>query len=354
MASTLLARGRSFGGKSGVWFRKKRTQQDNKHGGAKNSKGATLTSSSEGGNTATNIKAKGTQRATTITLIGWDDVRCRPIYSSSIESDNLSSTTVRSDDSSDSENEAVVDSPSTVVDCFPAAKQMKEDFADVSRPKKVRSYGGRKRPISIIDLDDETAYDLMETIQRKPMRKYNDKVEKLTNIVSTAEPEEEKNDNSVNPRRVSTDLQEEKALRQNQNAKLDKDKENNPDSVFNFNETTEEEHNKKETDDCKTPKRRVAAPSSQTSMSAARAFFRHLDNEQLNLTQEPGTSPKRKRTVRTRRKLSLSDKQLSQEYKEYMAACEASKVSPLSRQEYLSNRGAYFRATSMYDGFLDE
>lgn len=137
-------------------------------------------------------------------------------------------------------------------------------------------------------------------------------------------------------------------------------------SIFDFHEDHSLTKNNKKCvihhDDCKTPEGgRVSAVSSNTSLSAARRFFRQLDQEHhLSIaTESKSPTPKRQRRTRVikrsgKERSSCKDLQLDQEYKDYKAACEDSCVSPLPKAEYVSNRGAYFRSTELYDGLLDE
>lgn len=333
MGSTVIAatqRERSFGGKSGIWFRKRKLTDGPGHEFRTTSKSKILLGVSDHGEknqkqSKLSIPQAALSRigaSTTSTLIGWDDVRCRPVYRESLgEPHALNKCRVDDDDNKD-------DSSTTIL-----SNTNKSNQSPDQRPTSKRTYGGARRPRALAD-DDHSVMDPTSP----------------TNNPLTHNEQEEKFES--NHQTITSSHQTAKTPPRNDD-----------NSAFDF---TEEVTNQLDRDTSKlpkieiktTPQQRAVGVSSMTSLSAARDFFRKLDRDHaLTLTTEPSTSPRRrrsKRAGRSKRNVSHHRPQLLKEYSEYIAACQNSLVSPMTKEEYISNRRSVFRSTEIYDGFLDE
>ena len=330
-----MARDRSFGGKAGTWLRKKRKLSTG--AGSKATLASTTTS-------VTNTKNLRCSTSTASEVIGWDDVRGRPIYfSPTVDTTGTSSS---GNDSSDSE---VLEPASPVVRKLPYT----EEKSVKPQTRKQRSYGGTRRSRVRADPDD---FDDVKVISSEPLSLYGSE-ENLseTKATDTLDFDEESAVKQASPRRVSMtgNVQENSQLFTSSSSLSVR---SNTSSVFDFHEDdslTPKDSSNNNSDECKTPKGgRVSVVSSKTSLSAAKLFFKTLDREHNLVIATESNSPtpnrRRRRTTATRRRIgrsSSNDPQWTQEYTDYRAACEASSVSPLPLLEV---------TTEMYDGFLDE
>ena len=95
-------------------------------------------------------------------------------------------------------------------------------------------------------------------------------------------------------------------------------------------------------------------PTSTTSVSAAKAFFDRLDSVQLQLDASQTPHVHTKRCGRTQKQVDLRDDDLQREHEIYSMASRQSGVTPIPLAEYAHNRSDIFRRHEMFDGFLDE
>ena len=95
-------------------------------------------------------------------------------------------------------------------------------------------------------------------------------------------------------------------------------------------------------------------PTSTTCISAAKAFFDHLDSTKLQFDAS-NTRPQvhSKKCGRSTKTVNLQDDDLQQEYQAYSSASQESGVAPIALLEYANNRSEIFRRNEMFDGFLD-
>ena len=102
-------------------------------------------------------------------------------------------------------------------------------------------------------------------------------------------------------------------------------------------------------------------PCGQTSLSAARAFFEHLDSTHQLAVDNTAQSPELRRNrrgggaaannIRTMRSVRVDDAKLRREYEEY---CNTTEVTPLPIRDYVKHRTSFFRSsTTICDGLLD-
>ena len=355
-------RERSFGGKAGTWLRKKRKLSEE---GKTMPKAAatTLTSSSS---SSSLLKEDDIERrlssgsgngsgGTTHQVIGWDDVRGRPIY-------HLDPS--KHGNASEDDEEDEIDSPARKL---PYTKTQQNSSNNNIKSRKLRSYGGTRRNRVSAELDDFEASFFESATTSSNKTTTSEEQSELEELSANSESETETTTikgigfggAQQSSRRVSNVHEPSTSPLVNPTGS------GSDSSVFEFCEDPLEPTTKssrtgsaKKNEECKTPTGgRVLSISSTTSLSAAREFFRKLDREHLAVAAESSaTTPRRKRRGgRSRRTMSSSNNlQLAQEYDDYTAACKASSVSPLPKADYVTNRGSFFRATEMYDGFLDE
>ncbi|KAI2488955.1 hypothetical protein MHU86_26009 [Fragilaria crotonensis] len=94
-------------------------------------------------------------------------------------------------------------------------------------------------------------------------------------------------------------------------------------------------------------------PTSTTSVTAAKAFFDRLDSVELQLDASQTPLVHTKRCGRTQKEVDLRDGNLQREYEIYSVASRQSGVTPIPLVEYAQNRSDIFRRFEMFDGFLD-
>lgn len=107
-------------------------------------------------------------------------------------------------------------------------------------------------------------------------------------------------------------------------------------------------------------------PCGQTTLSAARVFFEHLDSTHQLALDNALQSPEIRRNrgsgsahgaaasqcIRTSRTVGVDDPQLLREYKEY---CDTTEVTPLPLRDYVKHRTSFFHSsTTICDGLLDD
>lgn len=257
-------------------------------------------------------------------VVGWDDVRCRPIYRGNMIEEG--SKVLLGDSQEDDARRAAI-APCNTATGTEGPKFGKATKHQQDPSRRIRSYGGsRKHRRLDKDPDDiflsvassmpvvrEFARDSF-TVKNKPE---SDNTENDDKDVQATHP------CSVSPGR------------------------GHHCPVF-------EVHEKKlaQVDTCLTPSvAPIPSISSKTSLSDVKEFFRKLDSEHtLTISTELSTSPNHKIKLAGRSRRSTRNV-LTQEYSEYAAACDASSVTPLSKEAYAANR-LHFRS-DFYDGFLD-
>lgn len=295
--------------------------------------------------------------------VGWDDVRCRPIYG--CESESTSSTSLSSSDSDDDDGDSgsfvvgVDDDNSSQLDLLSSSSSpTRKDRSPPSYPirKKIlfdrsttlgngripsRSFGGsRKRSASVLDgLTDDNIN--MNCLALPPKKNRLDPNESETSSEASSIPNAAFVDNKTSDCFASS----------SSCALSDCDAENgclNKDSVFEF-----------QNEDADQPLLDVRQPSSKTSLSVARTFFEQLDKgEQLVTMDESSCTPivHSRPAGRTRRRLPVSDLLVKKDYKHYCNACKQAGVKPLQIEDFVRQRSTFFRSptSKLYDGFLDD
>jgi len=358
-------RDRAFGGKAGIWL-KKRKQSVANDVPSKQHK-VTPQSVDAGSLVASNGKVGVPQLTTTSypakrIVVGWDDVRCRPIYKKTSSGASTSSTSV--DETDDDESVEGVkearDDVSNREDCtmedyraVQSSLLVCSSSSNDAESRKTREYGSRKRRANLM----HTSHDIS-----KLKRQHVPKKKESFPVASFMTP-------SIN--RMSFDLATPQTGLGNICAALNSEIKATP-----LDPLVSDDHKKVS----KQPKKgllikrkkatqqampslaqldfvdeNVRQPSSTTSLAAAKAFFERLDAQQKLTLDASGTPVMQgKRCVRTRRAIHIESDSLREEYQEYAAATKATGIEPLSVEQYAVNRSAFFRTGDMYDGFLDE
>lgn len=261
-------------------------------------------------------------------MVGWDDVRCRPITYREKSNEN-GSTSLLGDSRKDEAICAARAPPDTArgnagLNCGKAKKHLQDPF------RRIPSYGGsRKHLRPDEDKDDNCRFEAASI----PMFRESSIVQGSFTVKK--KPESNNPENADN--KAQAMLPHPGLPGQDHHC-----------SVFELRDAKPVEVDT----ECLTPsKGSIQSVSSMTSLSNAKEFFRKLDTEHnLNISTEPSTSPihKRKPAGRSCR----SRRVLTKEYSEYTAACDASSVTPLSKAAYAANR-LHFRS-DFYDGFFDD
>lgn len=96
-------------------------------------------------------------------------------------------------------------------------------------------------------------------------------------------------------------------------------------------------------------------PNSTTSVSAAKAFFARLDETELHVVATNHQAPQvsRQRNGRSVKQVDLDSTDLQREYADYSSASQESGVPPIPIADYAKSRSDIFRPNEMFDGFLD-
>jgi hypothetical protein len=356
-------RRRSFGGKDGIWWRKKKTREEKLE--------------------ETRELPLLTTTANDHSIIGWDPVLCRPIFKEVVVSSGASCHANAASSSSEEDGTAGSDQDhnNTIL-----ATTTTNTKAKVQRTE--RSYGGRKRPYVMLDiLQDSSSTTTTLDTNMKPKEIVEDN-EALPLPSST--PPSANNTTSL-PRQVSTLVMEDPAAdgtgsssgektetrKKHQGLLQGKTKRERcasttardslaqivvagGPSVPEKSKRADNSNNKKATvldfsDETPSAKETelLHQPSSNTSLVEARSFFERLDaTEELKLdsSDTPVATSKVSRT--SRRQVSCSNPAVLQDYEAYVQCSNQSGVMPLSLPNFLRSRSIY--KSELYDGFLDD
>jgi hypothetical protein len=318
---------RSFGGKAGTWFRKRKTLE-----------------SDEDRRSKSNLAfASGS------IVIGWDDSLCRPIYQRPTE---LQQPKLRHDNDEREKDEA------THPICFRLDFGSEFKATDKNAPgdknhdkKKVKTYGTARNNRSVCDLDvDDSDVDAGEV--------FVDLVEQdlLANEKGSIDYKvvnDHDDDNNPPNATCSTTVSGLLSHGGIRSVEISKGTE------FEFTDNLEVNPIVEDV-----PRQQVCETPRASSLRVAREFFEKLDREhQLKIADEPSTGPRRRHATTGRssygkrakkRRMTVVVK-LTQEYDDYKKVCEESSVSPIPRATFIHNRSRFFESSlEFHDGFLDE
>lgn len=350
-------RDRAYGGKAGIWLKKRKRQVvpnvDDKPSSQQHKKVTPLHDI---------VLLEDPRNLSSRTIIGWDDVRCRPIYEATSEFtapiDRLGDKTMEDMDATHISDEAHL---------TPDASSEKISAVNVSSDwhvsKRARAYGSRKRKPDLPEEHVQRKRTHVSTAVNKGfVASMSIGTHSLNHIAyDLATPQRVlssicsalNSDTKATPLSraaeddVFSDVAEHKKPRKERRRK-----------GFAFRKKqTVSTHRESKLQvlaqlNCVDDNVPVGQPSSSTSLDAAKAFFERLDSEQ-QLTLDASNSPG-KACVRTRRAIHMQSDGIRQEYKQYAAATKACGVDPLAMEQYARNRATFFRTRDMFDGFLDE
>jgi hypothetical protein len=303
-------RHRVFGGKSGIWLCRKRSA------------------------------APSARKS-----LGWDEERCRPIFS------NNTSSTTSSSSHSDQDGRPKVDV---------LMKSVPSSSVTVSSPLRKRTcrpaFGSKKAVSRIFDTEELFSSYLDISLLSKPTEALpesdgfainnftssscdgdNGIIESSSTIVSTNDengPNIEKCvscSSSTNVRLLTSIISNETNL-----------------SEFDF---TNDESDKDDTT-CS-----VRQPGATTQLAVARAYFARLDAASPLALEKAAPSPTMIQATarRSRRRLPHTNPALQEEYANYCLACRDANVrTALSIHDFIKHRDSFAAKDRLYDGFLDE
>jgi hypothetical protein len=295
---------RSFGGKDGIWWRKKKTREEK----VEEAKELTPTTKNDH------------------SIIGWDPVLCRPIFKEVVSS----GSSLANDDSSLEDNTSGSDQDHN------HNKPILVTTAKTKVQRTERSYGGRKRPYVMLELLQDSS-TLMDTTKPK------DNLEDDNELLSSPVPSTPLANTSLPRRQISTLVVAEPSVPENSN-RADSNQKNA--TVLDFADEESPAAAAKEPEP-------LHQPSSNTSLLEAKSFFERLDATQelkLDSSDTPVATSKVSRT--SRRQISCSSPTVLQDYQAYMQCSNESGVTPLSLPNFLKSRSIH--KSELYDGFLDD
>lgn len=264
------------------------------------------------------------------TLIGWDDVRCRPIFEKKKDSNASGSGTPSTEIGSDDD-----DGDSLLFD--ENENDSDEETAwNANGRKRLKSYGTRNKKEAFFP----------ETTKLTVVSK---KVAAAPRVPSSPKTDSAYHFSSPLVA-VNTSICD--ALDSIQKSDRHEEEQTEPQDVHGMIIKKRRRTCKKlrfDDDDDDGTKQ----PNSTTSVTAAKAFFDRLDETKLHVaagTNQPSTVARHSRSVQ---RVDLGSTDLQREYEDYSRASQESGVPPISLVEYAKNRSDIFRPNEMFDGFLD-
>jgi hypothetical protein len=365
---------RSFGGKGGIWWRKKLIRSSLPDGKANNDKNKTddsVESSSEqkteqnktASLQSTAAAALVAPTATTLAnSIGWDPVKCRPIYHHDVQHDVVSSgSDANNNDDDDDDDDDASDESSN--------NGKMEDFFETAMPPQPhvqrikRSYGSKKTPFSLFMDSDTVPFE--SSIGSKKRRQVEQPSSSESSCdfpaSSTKELPRQVSEGLEEPNKDSNDRSQPPGISSRRRCR-DKHKNNKEQDSSSStgdattNDTLDFAPDKQDNNNKVTISKKdfqLQQPSCNTSLLEARAFFERLDATQELKCDSSDTPQVSSKAFRTSRNLHLSSPGLSKEYQAYARASNESGVTPLSIKEYAGYRSGFFRRRDLFEGFLD-
>lgn len=372
-------RDRSFGGKAGIWL-KKRKQSVAVHPANEDQENNKVTPPSIDDNAGTNVTVKPKETtvggATTTTkqrtVVGWDDVRCRPIYRETSSSSSSSTSSREDNDAIENVLQETRDDGSSEDDDGSVEEEDREDVHSTllatRNDRKTRAYGSRKRkPASNLlsslapeSNDNRKRRHVPSKKQERAAAVMTPSINRMTFDLATPQTAGPSNNicGALNSDTKATPLVPLAKRKSTNNAQVLKEEAKpKKKSLLGKKRTKQPQQppalpSLAQLDFC--DENVISQPSSTTSLAAARAFFERLDAQQKLTLDASGTPVAQgKKVVRTRRAVHIHSDALREEYQEYAGATRATGVKPLSIKQYAVNRSAFFRNGDVYDGFLD-
>lgn len=343
-----MARSKAYGGAGGHIFIKRRKPPPTID--------TTATTTTTTTKPHTNISRSVTPSPTNI---GWDEIKCRPIFegapvSNSEESDDDFDDRMEHNDDDDKKSLVVEVTPKEEDQWIGETAGRKKKtygnrrkcevfFPETTRPVVVAKSFGAKTAVSkkkALPPSPESTKDCRPSFPFASPAPVNGSICDALNSArkptasATAECCDKEHNESLRGKKESSTTMLKKRKRSAQA------KERGNPRGFEF------------TDD----KQQQQQPNSSTSVSNAKAFFDHLDaNHELQVVcqnnVDHATPQPRKRAYRSINKPNMED--LKEEYQAYSKASHESGVVPISIEDYNMNRSQFYRPNEMFDGFLE-
>jgi hypothetical protein len=291
--------------------------------------------------------------------IGWDPVKCRPIYHHDVVSSGSDAN--NNDDDDDDDDDASDES---------SDNGKMEDFFETAMPQQPhvqrikRSYGSKKTPFSLFMNSDTVPFESSIGKKRRPVEQPSSSESNDLPASNTSTMEQESSlprqvsQGLVEPSKDSNDKSQPPGISSKRRCR-DKHKNKEQESSSTGNATTTKDSldfapDKPDDDKVLISKdHQLQQPSCNTSLLEARAFFERLDATQELKCDSSETPQVSSKAFRTSRNLHLSSPGISKEYQAYARASNESGVTPLSIKEYAVNRSGFFRRRDLFEGFLD-
>mmetsp|Transcript_5932 Transcript_5932/g.9881 ORF Transcript_5932/g.9881 Transcript_5932/m.9881 type:complete len:325 (+) Transcript_5932:293-1267(+) len=286
-------------------------------------------------------------------LIGWDDVKCRPIFEK--RNNGTPSTEI-----SESDDELLNDDNDTAEDELSDDAQEQETTQEWNRNttaaagrKRLKSYGSRKKEVFF----PEPTTLAVVSKKRSAAVKKNKRVPESNLVYPFASPQPM--DTSICDALNSTqksDPSSSELLVEGSNIAVAIETTNTDGMILKKRRRVmlikKELLGKFDFVDEASSKQQ---PNSTTSISAAKAFFDRLDETELHVASSTNQTPQasRHRSGRSIKGIDLHSTDLQREYEAYSSASQESGVPPIALAEYAKNRSGIFRPNEMFDGFLD-
>jgi len=247
----------------------------------------------------TNRQVKASSAAISGNVVGWDEVKCRPIFAKPKKKVDENELDESNDDVSDDRGDIA------------------GDDANIKSHKR-RSYSSRFRKTS-----------LTKAIEQMSVLTSPKEADDHSDIDSSQEQENCSSRDGVN---LDSENDEEDGTRAKSNVDFD----------FEMDEGSNDEN------------AHHIQPTESSSLEAARAFFRYLDSNHRLVVDQTDASPRvSSEVIRTTRQIVHSD-QLRTEYSEYCDMLAQTGVAPITISEFANNWNRYFVGKGIRDGLFDE
>lgn len=344
----------AFGGKEGVWFRRKKISLELVPSGAECDEENTVPGEPP---VACKLDEVTTLFVNETALVEWDEALARPIYRRTVSENQVVSSS--SDESGDDQENATPDLPHEEESVRKRARS--EAPRNSLGVKRGKTFGGRsRRPLSLLLSQDNIPIDAASSSSTSESER----------LVSTI-PALQVNDDPLDPpgsseassgtaethqrtSRVSLspdvsqgiDVGEDDLQSFSSSSTSPASEPKNP---FEFTTEDEEQVPARPLGTNTTPRR----PTATSSIEQAKRYFDHLDAS-CNLQLDSSSSPSpRRRIIRTIRKIHLSSPGFLDEYSKYVEATREMGISPLKTVDYAKSRRQFFRKSELFDGFVD-
>lgn len=375
MPPPLRRKRRSFGGKDGVWFRRKTCSTTQ----GEHEKEITKDATTEG-----KVPSKDSSPAASIDngmVVEWDEALARPVYRRLGNADtnnnktlenhslaNFNSNHVSSSSSSDdSEEEHEEKKPR---DGFFQSKLIFSTERSAKKRQSAgrsRTFGGRsRRPLSL--LLEDCNHSSSPTASSKSSITNNTSPSNQSESNTSVETTQTPKDNSTRIAKTNEDPEKENNLPTTDHGIQSSV---SPSTGFSSDTTSHDKRASGSEEDhlldfvgslqessaaLDVPK----TPTHQASLEEAQRYFAHLDAShplQLDSSESPTEHGRRKRRnrrlIRTSRKIQLTSPGFVREYSKYAEASKESGFSPLTTVDYAKSRREFFRRAELFNGFVD-